>query len=151
LREAIVTSEKMGLTNLAPHAKHDLGSPLLRLGKLEEARRLQEEAVAALVIQRGPKLESGAGAMFSAIGTADGRLADAERDALEAIEVAPSAPIRFTALARLAQARVAAGRHEEAISAADEALGILAETGSIEECLVACLLARAESLFALGR
>ncbi len=151
LRESMIFAAKMGLSNLLPHAKHDLGSPLLRLGKLAEARQSQEEALAEFQLQGDRRLESGAHAMLSAIATADGRDEDAVKEALVAIECATSAPIRFTALARLAEAHAAFGRHEEALKAADSALGLIEETKASEECFVVCLLAKATSLFALGR
>jgi serine/threonine protein kinase/tetratricopeptide (TPR) repeat protein len=150
LRESLALAARMGLSNLVAHAKHDLGTPLLRLGKLAEGRRLQEEALAVFQEQGDRRLETGAQAMLSAIAVADGRLADAERHALAAIASAPSTTARFTASARLADAHRAAGRHEEAVRVADEALALLGDAEP-EECLVVCLLARAESLLALGR
>ncbi|MFO0587713.1 MAG: protein kinase [Polyangiaceae bacterium] len=151
LRDAITAAARLGLTNLAPHAKHDLGSPLLRLGKLDEARRSQEEALVEFEAQRDVRLTSSARALLAAIAVADGRVEDAEREASQALASAPTAATRFTALARLAEARAAAGRHDEAIRTADEALAILAEKGAVEECVVVCMLARATSLIALGR
>ncbi len=150
LREAVTTAARMGLTNLAPHAQHDLGSPLLRLGKLEEARKSQEEALVAFEAQRDVRLTSSARSLLAAVAVADGRLEDAEREAEIALSIAPTAATRFTALARLAEARCAAGRHEEAVRTADEALALLAEKGAVEECVVVCMLARATSLIALG-
>lgn len=97
------------------------------------------------------RLESSAHALLSGVFVAAGRLGDAEREARAALATAPSAPIRFTALARLADAHCAAGRHGEAVAAADEALALLEQSGTIEECFVLCLLARAGSLAALGR
>ena len=151
LRDAITTAGRMGLTNLSPHAKHDLGTPLLRLGKLDEARRSQEEALVAFAAQGDRRLESSAHALLSGILVAAGHLDDAEREARAAIATASSPPIRFTGLARLAAVHRAAGRHEEAVAAADEALALLEESGTIEECFVLCLLTRAEALAALGR
>ncbi len=150
LREAITAAARLGLTNLSPHAKHDLGSPLLRLGKLEEARKSQEEALVAFEAQRDLRLTSSARSLLAAVAVADGRLEDAEREAEAALAIAPTAATRFTALARLAEARGAAGRHAEAVRTADEALAILAEKGAVEECVVVCMLARAISLLALG-
>ena len=150
LRESLALASRMGLTNLVAHAGHDLGTPLLRLGKLAEARRLQEEALAVFQSQGDRRLAAGALAMLSAIALGDGRLADAERDALASLAAAPSATAQFTAKARLADAHRAAGRHEDAVREADEALGLLGDTAP-EECFVVCLLARAESLLALGR
>ena len=150
LREAITAAARLGLTNLSPHAKHDLGSPLLRLGKLEEARKSQEEALVAFEAQRDLRLTASARSVLAAVAVADGRLDDAEREAEAALAIAPTAATRFTALARLAEARCAAGRHAEAVRTADEALAILAEKGAVEECVVVCMLARATSLLALG-
>jgi tetratricopeptide (TPR) repeat protein len=150
LRESLALASRMGLANLVAHAGHDLGTPLLRLGKLAEARELQESALAVFMEQGDRRLETGARAMLSAIAVADGRLADAERDALAGIASAPSPTARFTAMARLADAHRAAGRHEDAVRVADEALALLGGAEP-EECLVVCLLARAESLLALGR
>ena len=104
LREAIATATRYGLTNLAPHALHDLGSPLLRLGKLDEARSTQEEALVAFEAQGDLRLRSSARALLAAIAVASGRLDDAEREAQIALEIAPTPTTRFTALARLAEA-----------------------------------------------
>jgi serine/threonine protein kinase/tetratricopeptide (TPR) repeat protein len=151
LRESLATAEKMGLENLAPHAKHDLGSPLLRLRKLAEARRFQEEAAAAFRAQGDRRLESSAHALLSAIASAEGDFDDAERKARIAIDLSTSGPIRFAGLAYLARALLGKGLPEDAIRSADEALAILRETGSIEEGLAVCQLTRAEALLSLGR
>jgi serine/threonine protein kinase/tetratricopeptide (TPR) repeat protein len=151
LRESIAVATRMGLANLVAHAKHDIGSPLTRLGKLDEAARFQDEALVAFHAQGDRRLESGAHGVLSWIRRLQGDLPAAEREAREALSIAPSDPLRITALAFLAGALLAAARVDEAIAAAEEGLRILASCGGTEEGVGMLQLAQAEALFAAGR
>ncbi len=151
LRESITVATRLGLANLVAHAKHDIGSPLLRLGKLDEAARFQEEALVAFHAQGDRRLESGAHGVLSWIHRLKGDLPEAEREARLALSLAPSDPLRITAQAFLATTLLAAGRIEEAIAAAEEGLRVLASCGGTEEGVGMLQLAHAEALFAVGR
>ncbi|MEZ4297653.1 MAG: protein kinase [Polyangiaceae bacterium] len=151
LRATVATAERLGLPHLAHHARHDLGSPLLRLGKLAEARTMQELALTAFEAQGDRRLAGGTWAMLSAIALAEGDPSLAEEHARRSIEVAPSAPLRIAGLGHLAAALVAMSRFEDALKVSADALSLLAETGTSEEGLTIARLARADALSALAR
>ncbi len=150
LRAAIQQAELLGLPNLIAHARHDLVSPLARLGALEEAEREERHALSVFVAQGDRRFESGAHAMLSFIARLAGDAARAEEEAQLALQTASSGPARLTALAHLATALLAAGRVEEARTAADEGLALLAEHGASEEGVTLLRLTSAKADWALG-
>ncbi|MFO0758436.1 MAG: hypothetical protein U0359_18230 [Byssovorax sp.] len=151
LRDALTVAARLGLANLVAHAKHDIGSPLIRLGKLDEAARFQEEAIAAFRAQGDRRLESGAHGALSWIRRLQGNSLEAQRLAREALALAPSEPLRITALAFLGAALLAAGSAREALAATEEGLRVLASCGGTEEGVALLQLTHAEALLAEGR
>ena len=122
----------------------------MRLGKLAEAIRYQEEAIAAFAAQGDRRLESRAHGCLSWALRRSGDLEGAEREARLALSTAPAAPSRVPASAFLAAALLEAGRAEEALVAVEEGLKALT-IGVSEEGEVPLLLAHAEALKTLGR
>jgi tetratricopeptide (TPR) repeat protein len=151
LREIIVTAERMGLKVVVAMAKHNLGLALARLGQLDEARRLENEAVARLEEQANWRLAGAARAYLAQIlllaGDAEGARLEAMRSA-EVLRVAP--PAKVQALATLGEALLALGRSGEALAAAREARQLMDELGEIEEGEAHARLVFAEALAAVG-
>jgi tetratricopeptide (TPR) repeat protein len=150
LREAIEVAARLGVANLVAHAKNDIGSPLVRLGKLDEAIGYQREAIAAFTAQGDRRLQCSAHCCLSWALRLKGDLEGAEREARLALSAAPAAPSRVPASAFLAAALLAAGRPEDALAAVEEGLKALT-VGATEEGEVMLLLAQAEALKQLSR
>src|SRR5690242_13368133 len=58
-RAALAVADRLGLANVAATARHNLGPVLARLGRLDEARQLEGEAIQAFRAQRNRRLEGG--------------------------------------------------------------------------------------------
>ncbi len=151
LREAIAVASRFGLVALAAHAKHDLGSPLVRLGKLDEAAALQEEAIASFEAQGDKRLLTSACGYLSWVRMLQGRLSEADSLARRAIDLSPSAPLKLVSYVYLGSSRLAAGLTDDALAAARAGLDELARAGGAEEGVTALHLLHAEALHALGR
>jgi eukaryotic-like serine/threonine-protein kinase len=147
---AIAAAERLGLVNLVAHARFDLSSPLIRLGKLERARRELELALPVFVAQHDHRLESGVLASLSSVDRLEGKHEAAVARAERALATAPTPPIRISALSFLAHALLDAGRIDEARARADEGLELLAQFGSTEEGVIVLYLVRAETRHAAG-
>ena len=150
LRDAVPLAERMGLPNLVAQVKHNLGLPLLRLGRLDEARRVEEEALEVFIVQGDRRLESGAHGYLSWIGVLAGDPATAEAEGRRSVSSAPSAPVQVSAQAFLAAALLAAGRAAEALDAAREGMRLLEACGVTEEGVSLLYLVHAEALLATG-
>ena len=59
LRETLVIAERMGLESVVAAPKQNLGLALAHLGRSEEARSLQEDAIEAFHAQKRPRMEDG--------------------------------------------------------------------------------------------
>jgi tetratricopeptide (TPR) repeat protein len=151
LAEAVALAERLGLYSLAAHARYDAASPLIRLGKLSEARRMLTEAHAVFAAEKDLRLTSGTLGCLSWVDSLEGDADAAVARAEEAVAVAPSDPIRIAALAFLAQALLAAERPQAALARAEEGLALLDAVGLTEEGTTLLGLVRAEALDALGR
>ena len=151
LRGAHESAERMGLGTIAPLALHNLGGVLHRLGRIDEARTVEEQAVLAFERARDPRLEGASRVYLSRILLAAGDAAGAEAEArLVAESAASPAPLRAGAFAALAEALLVDGRLDEALAASSEAWTMLASLGSVEDFETLIGLVHAEVLFAAG-
>ncbi len=151
LRGALAAAARMGLYDLATAALHNLGRVVAHLGRVEEARVLEQRALDAYTEQGDPRMAGSAQAYLAQIALMAGDVTAAEREAraaAEALRVAP--PLRAGALSVLSQALLSQGRKEEALEAAREAFSQLETLGSLEEGESMVRLAYAEALAALG-
>jgi tetratricopeptide (TPR) repeat protein len=165
LRDALAAAERMGLSNVAALAKHNLGFALaLAAGNwstswaahvadvsLEEARALEADAVSAFVAQGNRRLEGGARIYLALILARSGDLGTADAEARRAVEVTtPTPPARAHALATLARVALARDAVREAVDAATEAMVLLDTLGGIDEGESFVRLVHAEALSASG-
>jgi tetratricopeptide (TPR) repeat protein len=151
LRRAHATAARMGLGTIAPLALHNLGGVLQALGRLDEARAVEEEAVRAFAAARDPRLEGASRVYLSRILLAAGDAPGAEAEARRVAESAASpAPLRAGAQAACSRALRAQGRVPEALALAAEATRGLAALGAMEDFEALVGFAYAEALFAAG-
>ena len=151
LRAAMATADRMGLHDLAATALHNLGLVLAYRGQLEEARRIEQRAVAAFAEQGDPRALCLARTYLARILILSDDLTAAEREARAAEQVLLAvAPARAGALAVLARAELGQGRGDQALVTAREAWGLLESLGTIEEGEALIRLVYAEALAASG-
>ncbi|MCB9652310.1 MAG: protein kinase [Deltaproteobacteria bacterium] len=150
LLEAVALAERLGLHSLAAHARYDAASPLIRLGKLDEARAMLTAAHQVFAEEKDLRLTSGTLGCLAWVDSLQGHAEPAVARARQAVEIAPSPPVRIAALAFLAQAQLVADRPEDALHSADEGLELLSQVGLTEEGTTLLGLVRAEALQALG-
>src|SRR5262249_9247589 len=137
LRSALVAAERMGLHNVTATARNNLGLALARCGAVEEARRVEAQAIRAAIEQGGKRMEGAWGASLAIRLEGAGHLEAGEREARAAVDILEAAPpARAYALGALAQvlmARVRGGATEYALEALDwarEAMKLLESLGS---------------------
>ncbi|MFO0759125.1 MAG: protein kinase [Byssovorax sp.] len=151
LRAAIAQAERLGLHNVRFYGKHNLGLALCRQGKLDEARTVEAEAVAAFAAQGDRRME---GASRIYLGLIHLDAGDARTALAEAVTVtgdaACSPPLRASALALQAEALLRQGRGAEALAAAREAMDTLGGLAGIEDGESRIRLVYAEALREAG-
>jgi tetratricopeptide (TPR) repeat protein len=151
LRGAETTADRMGLYDVTAAIFQNLGRVLAHLGRFDEARRLEEQAMAAFRRQGDPRMEGSARASLAQIALLASDLCAAELDARAAIEALSAAPpLRAGAVAILGRALLGQGRAGEALVAAREAFTLLSSLGTIEEGESLVRLVYAEALAANG-
>ncbi|HHH31277.1 MAG TPA: tetratricopeptide repeat protein, partial [Polyangiaceae bacterium] len=151
LREALSSARRMGLYNVVATAMNNLGIALARLGQLDEAMRVEAEAIHLASAQGDQRIVGASRHYLALIHKLRGELAHAEQEALMATEVLQVAPpLRAHALATLGHVRLAQGRTREARKAAQEAIRLLEKLGGIEEGETTVRLVDAETLHACG-
>ena len=151
LRSVLADAERLGLQNVRTYAKHNLGLSLGRLGDLEEAQTVEEEAVAAFRAQGDRRMECASRIYLAQILGLGARWAEAAAEARAvAADEGAAAPLRAGALAVLADAQRQLGAHVEAIAAAREAMEILEGLSGIEDGESMIRLAYAEAHAAGG-
>jgi serine/threonine protein kinase/tetratricopeptide (TPR) repeat protein len=147
LSEGLVEAERMGLKSARPYARHNLGLALARLGRLDEARAAEEEAVAAFRASGDRRLEAASRSYLATILLLGGSLDRAAEEAGAVAGDPRAAPaLRACALATLADVRLRERRAPEALEAAREAHAILASLGGLEEGEALIRLVWAEAL-----
>jgi serine/threonine protein kinase len=151
LRSVLTEAERFGLQNVRTYAKHNLGLALGRLGDLDEAQAVEEEAVAAFRAQGDRRMECASRIYLAQIFGLGARWADAAAEARAvAADEGAAAPLRASALAVLADAERERGAHAEAVVAAREAMEILEGLSGIEDGESMIRLAYAEAHAADG-
>ena len=151
LREVLSAVEPLALPQLRSAAKQNLGNLLARVGRLEDARELLEESLAAATAQGDRRLEVGARIYLSLCCVAMGDVPTALAQ-VAGVGTKGMPALHVYALGARAHALLSAGRAEEALAAAEEAMASLAELGGmLEEGESLVRLAHAEALLALGR
>jgi tetratricopeptide (TPR) repeat protein len=150
LRRSLAEVEKMNLYTSIPQVKLNLGSALMRLGRLEEAWTMETEAAAAFSTQGHADHEGGAHVYLAMILIGMDRLDEAEASARRAIELLKASPLRSFALGTLATVLLARERPVEGLQAAEEAMNMLRELGTLETGESLVRLAFAEALRATG-
>jgi tetratricopeptide (TPR) repeat protein len=151
LRSVLADAERLGLQNVRTYAKHNLGLSLGRLGDLDEAQAVEEEAVAAFRAQGDRRMECASRIYLAQILGLGERWADAAAEARAvADDEGAAAPLRAGALAVLADAQRQLGAHAEAIAASRKAMEILDGLSGIEDGESMIRLAYAEAHAAGG-
>jgi hypothetical protein len=151
LRDLLAVADRMGAELVSAVAAHNLGLALARLGKLDEAREVEERAARAFAAQGDLRLLGNSRAYLSQILVLAGDFARAEQvahGALETLEAFPST--RALALAALADARLRQGRVEAGLAAARDAMSLLDALGKLDEGEAQVRLAFVEGLAASG-
>jgi serine/threonine protein kinase/tetratricopeptide (TPR) repeat protein len=150
LREAVAVGEPMKLGFIAP-VRANLGFVLCRLGDRDQALETEEAALAQCVRERYRRFELVARIYLAVIFSLREDHARAEEELRAAVAGSSSAPsIRAFALASLADMLLSQGRAGEALTAADEAMGILRALTGVEEGESLIRLAHAQALQATG-
>jgi len=151
LRDALASARRMGLFNVVATAMNNLGIALARLGQLDEAMRVEAEAIHLAGLQGDQRIVGASRHYLALIHQLRGEHAQAEQEALMATEVLRVAPpLRAHALATLGQVRLNQGRTRQARKAAQEAIRLLEKLGGIEEGETTVRLVDAETLYACG-
>jgi tetratricopeptide (TPR) repeat protein len=151
LRALLGEADRMGAQLVSAVAAHNLGLALARLGRLDEAREVEERAAQAFALAGDLRLIGNSRAYLSQILLLAGDFAAAEKaagEAIDALEAFP--PTRALALAALADARLHQGRTTEALAAARDAMSLLDALGKLDEGEAQVRLVYAEALAATG-
>jgi tetratricopeptide (TPR) repeat protein len=151
LRDALASSRRLGLQSVTGGALQNLGWALARQGKLDEARDVETQAVADFQAQGARYYEGGARIYLGRIHAARGDTAAGEAELVRAVELLAISPsLRCCALGTLADLLLAAGRVDEALARAREAMTTLREVGEVNEGDSLVRLVHARALRAAG-
>ena len=144
-------AERMGLGSVVALALHNLGGVLHVLGRIDEARAVEEQAVTAFERAKDPRLEGASRVYLSRILLTAGDAGGAEAEARRAAEAAASPAAHGAgALSALATALLEAGR---VAGGARRRLGgpeVVASLGAVEDFETFIGLAHAGRCFAAG-
>ena len=152
LRECLRQTEPLDLHFVSAMAKENLGMALAYMGRFDEARAIEKEAVADFIAQNHRRMEGGARVYLATIEWLAGKLDDALPEADQAMELLGDLPsMAAQAAATRAAILLALRRRAEALAAARDAMGYLeAMHGKLEEGESLVRLVLAEALFANG-
>jgi tetratricopeptide (TPR) repeat protein len=151
LRAALAAGERLGIWNISVRAQNNLGHVLGRLGRLDEARAMEQRAVDGCVAQGDPRLESASRLYLAEILHLAGDPDGAEREARAALALASTTPGgRARALGFLSRVLLARGDTAGALAAAEDAARLLDDLGRIDEGESTIRLALAEARAASG-
>jgi tetratricopeptide (TPR) repeat protein len=151
LRQTLATAESMGLTAVTTRALVALSATLSQLGNTDGARRAALRAVEADEPGDNRRMAGLANTRLARLELEARRLHDAERlarDAVDLLEGVP--PARAQALATVAAVLCAAGRLDEALATAREAVRAVDALGGLEEGETLVRLAEVDTLEARG-
>ncbi|UQA62868.1 serine/threonine-protein kinase PknK [Polyangium aurulentum] len=149
---AIADAERMGAKHIVSSAQRDLGYALARKGRLEEARRLEMDAVAEFAAHGDRRLEGVGRDELASILLLMGQPEAAEAEARRAVERLEITPAYLChGLATLARILLARGNVPEALERARASRALLTEVGALEEGEAHVRLVLALSLAASGQ
>jgi tetratricopeptide (TPR) repeat protein len=149
---AIADAERMGAKHIVSSAQRDLGYALARKGRLEEARRLEQEAVAEFAAHGDRRLEGVGRDELASILLLMGQPEAAEAEARRAVERLEITPAYLChGLATLARILLVRGKVPEALERARRSRELLAEVGALEEGEGLVRLVLAQAFAALGQ
>jgi len=147
LKEVIATSERLGRVAYPMGvARGNLGLALARRGELEEAKKVELQALNDFAAKGDRRMEGKTRICLAEIHLLMGNLDAAEEDADTAVEMlAHSPPALAHAMAMSAHVALARGNKDDALEAAREADRLLQEVGVLDEgeSLVRLVLAEA--------
>jgi tetratricopeptide (TPR) repeat protein len=147
LREAHDDAERMGLASVRLLVAHNLGWTLAQLGKLDEARATETEAIDGYASYGDARMHGGSRLYRALILARAGDVAGAEREARAALEALVDVPpVRMWTLSVLAQNLLDQNRTEEARAASNEAMTIMQTLGHVDEGEILCRRVHAELL-----
>jgi tetratricopeptide (TPR) repeat protein len=150
-RSSLATAERLGLASTA-YAKQTLGHVLMRLGRLEDAERIEVESSSDFERQGNMHMFGGSLSYVAIARLLAGDPGGAEERARHSLEViADVPPLRCHTLGLLADALLAQGRVDHALATSTEALELLTSLGTIDEGEHHVRLVHAEALRAAGR
>ncbi len=150
LRGALATAERLGLATVAATARSNLGMVWARLGRSREAEGAVRAAIS--VFESSDRRHEGGSRAYLALVLRDaGALDDAEREARRSLACLEGAlALKPLAGAVLASVLLAAGRAEDALVAARDAMRWPDAGGNVEEGDALLRLTLARALFATG-
>lgn len=147
LRQALATTERLGLASVRAYALHNLGHIRAECGAPAEAIALQRQAIAIAERHGEGILEGSARAYLALAACRDGQLSLAETESRRASKILEKIPgLLPLALATLARVLLARGSAAAALAEARRAHDLAGEHGTPEdtESLVALVLAQAQ-------
>jgi tetratricopeptide (TPR) repeat protein len=152
LRQALATTERLGLASVRAYALHNLGHIRAELGDPEGAISLQREAIAVAKSHGEGILEGSARAYLALAACRANRLDVAEAEARRASQILAKIPaLHPLALASLSRVLLAAGNAESALDEAERAWRTSREHGTPEDTESLVLLVLAKAQLATGR
>ncbi len=151
LREALDAATRMGLRSVEATARQNLGLVMARLGRLEEARALAQQAVTDFKAQADVRMVAAALSYLADIELSLGLKEDALAHARGAVDASVAhPPCHAQALAELARVALSVDQVELALGAARQAKRILDSPTGVEEGHVLIRLVFAEALHRTG-
>ena len=151
LRQALVSSERLGLAAVTAGARHVLGLALAKGRRFDEAIVEETAAVRAFAAQGDRRMEGAARVYYARIWHTAGRPEEAVQEARRALSLGQSAPhVNVYGLAVLAKALLDLGDTDDAREPIDEAMLELDGLGGVEAGESFVRLTYAEVLHASG-
>jgi tetratricopeptide (TPR) repeat protein len=147
LSALIPRASRLDMRGIVALAKHNLGMVLAWAGRLEDGKRIEEEAASESFALRDFRVEAGARAYLARMHAMSGDLDAAERDAERGLAIAP-ASLRGYLCAIRGQLYLARGDAKEALREVERRLEGISGT---EEGDVLMSLVHAAALDRLGR
>jgi tetratricopeptide (TPR) repeat protein len=152
LEGALAAAQAMGLHQATALAQHNLGMALARVGRTDEARKLELQAVRSFQAQGDARLERASRCYLAEIVMLAGELDVAGAELQSVLEDSPErSPTRALTLASLARIRVMQKRPAEALALASEAMDMLTAFGGVDEGEALMRLAHVEALLLAGQ
>ena len=133
-------------------AQHNLGLALARVGRLDDAKRLEMAAINAFHAQGDARLERASRIYYAEIVMLGGDLAGAGSELQSLLDESHDrTPTRALALASLARVRVRQKDAAAALACAEQAIAMLEEFGGVDEGEALMRLAHVEALHLADR